>query len=32
MKRFDVKTRIYFGESALDRLKEIPYKKAIVVT
>lgn len=32
MKRFDVKTKIYFGENALDRLKEIPYKKAIVVT
>ncbi len=32
MKRFDVKTKIYFGENALDRLKDIPYKKAIVVT
>lgn len=27
MKSFDIKTKVYFGDNALDRLSEIPYKK-----
>ena len=32
MKHFDIKTQIYFGENSLDRLSEIPYKKALVIS
>lgn len=32
MKNFEVNTKIYFGESALDRLKEIDAKRVWVVT
>ena len=32
MKSFDIKTRIYFGDHALDRLAEIPYQKVLVIT
>ena len=32
MKSFDIKTKIYFGDQALDRLTEIPYKRVLVVT
>lgn len=32
MKEFDIKTKIFFGENSLDRLKNIPYKKVLVVT
>ena len=32
MKRFDIKTKVYFGDNALDRLSEIPYKKVLVIT
>ena len=32
MKSFEIKTRIYFGEQALDRLKELPYKKILVIS
>lgn len=32
MKTFDIKTKIYFGENALDRLKELPHKKILVIT
>ena len=32
MKSFDIKTRIYFGDQALDRLTEIPYEKVLIVT
>ena len=32
MKSFDIKTRIYFGDQALERLAEIPYQKVLVVT
>ena len=32
MKHFDIKTQIYFGENSLDRLSEIPYKKAIIIS
>lgn len=32
MKSFEIKTKIYFGEGALDRLKELPYKKILVIS
>lgn len=32
MKSFDIKTRIYFGDQALERLAEIPYQKVMIVT
>lgn len=32
MKEFDIKTKIFFGDNALDRLKALPYKKVLVVT
>ena len=32
MKSFDIKTKVYFGDRALDRLAEIPYKKVLVIT
>ena len=32
MKSFDIKTRIYFGDQALERLAEIPYQKVLVET
>ena len=32
MKSFDIKTKIFFGDQALDRLAEIPYQKVLVVT
>lgn len=32
MKTFDIKTKIYFGENALDRLSDLPYKKALIIT
>lgn len=32
MKNFDIKTKIYFGEGALARLSDIPYKKILVIT
>ena len=32
MKSFDIKTKIYFGDQALDRMAEIPYQKVLVVT
>ncbi len=31
MKEFEVITKIYFGENSLDRLLEIPYKKALLI-
>lgn len=31
VKYFDIKTQIYFGENSLDRLSELPYKKAIII-
>ena len=31
MKEFDVKTKVYFGVSALDRLYDIPYSRVFVV-
>lgn len=32
MNSFDISTKIYFGDNALDRLIEIPYKKVLVIT
>ena len=32
MKSFEIKTKIFFGEGALDRLKELPYKKILIIT
>ncbi len=32
MKSFDIRTKIYFGEGALDRLSDLPYKKALIIT
>ena len=32
MNSFDISTKIYFGDNALDRLVEIPYKKVLVIT
>lgn len=32
MKSFEIRTKIYFGDQALDRLKEIPYNKVLVIT
>ncbi len=32
MKSFEIKTKIYFGDNALDRLAELPYKKVLVIT
>lgn len=32
MKSFGIKTKIYFGDQALDRLAEIPYDKVLVIT
>ncbi|MDD6484978.1 MAG: iron-containing alcohol dehydrogenase [Clostridiales bacterium] len=32
MKSFDIKTKIYFGENSLDRLNDLPYKRALIIT
>ncbi len=32
MKSFDIKTKIYFGQNSLDRLADLPYKKALIIT
>jgi alcohol dehydrogenase class IV len=32
MKSFDIRTKIYFGDGALDRLIELPYKTTMVIT
>ena len=32
MKSFDIKTKIYFGDNAMDRVREIPYHKILIVT
>ena len=31
MKHFDIKTQIYFGENALDRLAALPYHNALFI-
>lgn len=32
MKSFGIHTQIYFGEGALERLEQIPYKKVLIIT
>ncbi len=32
MNSFDIRTKIYFGDNALDRLTDLPYKKALIIT
>lgn len=32
MKSFDIKTKIFFGDNALDRLEDIPYNRILVIT
>lgn len=32
MKSFDIKTKIFFGDNALERLEDIPYNKVLVIT
>lgn len=32
MNSFDISTKIYYGDNALDRLSEIPYNKIMVIT
>lgn len=32
MKSFDIRTKIYFGPDSLDRLHDIPYKRALIIT
>ena len=32
MKTFEMKTVIHFGENALDRLKDIPYQRVLIIT
>ena len=32
MKSFDIKTKIYFGDNSIDRLRQMPYKRIMVVT
>jgi 1-propanol dehydrogenase len=32
MKSFEIKTKVYFGDNALDRLLEIPYQRVLVIT
>ncbi|MDO5424680.1 MAG: 1-propanol dehydrogenase PduQ [Eubacteriales bacterium] len=32
MHSFDIRTKIYYGDNALDRLKEIPYQKILIIT
>lgn len=32
MKTFEMKTVIHFGDNALDRLAEIPYKRVLIIT
>ena len=32
MKSFDIRTKIYFGDNALDRILELSYKKILIIT
>ena len=32
MNSFDIRTKIYFGDNALDRLNDLPYKKVMIIT
>ena len=31
MKEFDIKTKIYFGQDSLDRLKAMPYQRVMII-
>ena len=32
MKTFEMRTAIHFGDNALGRLKELPYKRVLIIT
>lgn len=32
MRNFEIKTKVFFGDQALDRLAEIPYNKVLIIT
>ena len=32
MKSFEIKTKIHFGDNALERLAQMPYKRILVIT
>lgn len=32
MKKFEIRTKIYFGDQALERLTEIPYRRVLIIT
>lgn len=32
MKEFEIRTKVFFGDNALDRLTKIPYKRVLIVT
>ena len=32
MKSFDIKTKIYFGDNAMDRVRALPYRRILIVT
>ena len=32
MKSFEIKTKIHFGDHALERLSQMPYKRVLVIT
>ncbi|RHT39568.1 iron-containing alcohol dehydrogenase [Firmicutes bacterium AM31-12AC] len=32
MRSFEIKTKVFFGDQALDRLAEIPYNKVLIIT
>ena len=32
MKSFEIKTKIHFGDNALERLAQMPYKRVLVIT
>ena len=32
MNTFEMKTAIHFGDNALERLKQIPYKRVLIIT
>lgn len=32
MKSFDIRTTIHFGDHALDRLVDIPYRRVMIIT
>ncbi len=32
MKSFDIKTKIYFGDNSMDRVRQLPYRRILIVT